>query len=299
MPEYESHVTVSATLASAVASAGTFDVSYPAGYDESMFAEQGHKLSVKNGGDYNAPHDFTVAFGADAATITWNDSLTLAAGTELFVQLDVKGGDGTVDLRELSAGRVGLLYPVTLNLGAPDTADVNGVFEAYTGSEPALDGALVTDGVATFDVPRNIVIDSGGADTAVLTFTGTDEYGATLVESITLNGTTAVAGKKAFKTITGVTSSGAIANGAFAGPGSVLGLPIYLEDAAYIVAELEDGAAATAGTVVAGINTKQTATTGDVRGTYTPNSTPNGALNFSLVCLVEDPNNKGGTQYAG
>ena len=61
--------------------------------------------------------------------------------------------------------------------------------------------------MATLDVPRNIVVDSGGVDTAVLTFTGTDEYGNTVVESITLNGTTAVAGKKAFKTVTGVSSS--------------------------------------------------------------------------------------------
>jgi len=302
MPEYESHATVNATLASAVASAGTFLVGYPAGYDESMFAEQGHKLSVKNGGDYISPRDFTVSFGNTGATVTWNDSLTLAAGTELWVQLDVKGGDGDVDVRQLNAGRVGKVYPVILNLGAPDAPDVDGIFESAsdTGAHTiTLDGALLADGVVTFDVPRNIVVDSGGADTAVLTFTGTDEYGVAVVESITLNGATAVQGKKAFKTITGVTSSATIANGAFAGPGNVLGLPIYLSDADFIVTEQEDGAAATAGTTVAGINAKQTATTGDVRGTYVPNSTPDGDKNFSIVVIAEDANNTGGTQYAG
>lgn len=299
MPEYESHVTVNTTLASAVASAGTFLVGYPAGYDESMFAEQGHKISVKNGGDYISPRDFTVAFGNTGATVTWNDSLTLAAGTELWVELDVKGGDGEIDVRVLNAGRVGKLYPVILNLGAPDASDVDGILEAYTGSAPALDGDLVTGGVATFDVPRNIIVDSGGADTAVLTFTGTDEYGNTMVESITLNGTTAAVGNKAFKTVTGVTSSGAIANGAFAGTGVKLGLPIYLDDADFVLSEQEDGAAASAGTIVAGANVKATATTGDVRGTYTPNSTPDGDKNFSLIVLAEDPNNTGGPQYAG
>lgn len=302
-PHNALQTTVEATLAAAVAAAGTFDVSYPAGYNESHFSPVGHKIVIKNGGTLLQGNNFAIAFGLSAATITLGAGEdTLAAGTTVFVEMALKGARRDIDLTTIT-GLVGQSVSrrqlVEINLGAPVVGDVDGLFTAYTGSAPALNGALVTDGVATFDFPRNIIVDSGGADTAVLTFTGTDLYGNTLVESITLNGTTVAAGKKAFKTVTGVSSSGAIANGAFAGTGNVLGLPVFLPNSAFIIKELEDGAAATAGTTVAGVLTKATATTGDVRGTYVPNSTPNGAKNFSILVSLDDPEYLGVSQYAG
>lgn len=107
-----------------------------------------------------------------------------------------------------------------------------------------------------------------------------------------------MAGKKAFKTITSVVPSANI-TGATVGSGDVLGLPVYLGEAGDILAELEDGAAATAGTVVAGDDTDPTATTGDVRGTYDPNSAMDGATKIDLVCALPDPKYKGLSQYAG
>lgn len=297
------HRTIETLLAAAVAASGTITVDYPSGFAENHFAPTGHLISIKNGGNLVQGNDFSVALGVSSAVITLNsDAATIAAGTTVFVELRLKGNRDTVDVSAipgLTGARVSNRQVVELNLGAPVVGDVDGIFESYTGSTPALDGALVTDGVAVFDVPRNIIVDSGGADTAVLTFTGTDEYGAVIVESITLNGTTVVAGKKAFKTVTAVSSSGAIANGAFAGTGNVLGLPAFLPNSALIIKELEDGAAATAGTTVAGVIANPTATTGDVRGTYVPNSTPNGALNFSIIVSLENPEYLGATQYAG
>lgn len=295
--------TVEATLAAAVAAAGTFDVTYPTGFNESHFSPVGHKIVIKNGGTLLQGDNFAISFGLTAATITLGSGEdTLAAGTTVFVEMALKGNRRDIDLTTIT-GLVGQAVSrrqlVEINLGAPATADVDGLLTSYTGSAPALDGALVSGGVGTFDVPRNIVVDSGGADTAVLTFTGTDVYGNTLVESITLNGSTAVGGKKAFKTVTGVSSSGAIANGAFAGPGDVLGLPVFLPNSAFILKELEDGAAATSGTTVAGSLTKATATTGDIRGTYDPNSACNGAKNFSLIVALDDPEYLGISQYAG
>jgi hypothetical protein len=194
--------------------------------------------------------------------------------------------------------------PVHLvSLGAPDTADVNGVAEAQNADEDAfldLDGDLVVNGVAVLDVPRNLVADSGGADTAVLVITGTDVYGNVMVENITLNGTTAVAGKKAFKTVTSIQATGAaIANSAFVGTGTVLGLPVFLPEEGYVLAELEDGDDASSGTIAEGVITTPTATTGDVRGTYDPNSAPDGDLAFALLVALPDPENKGINQFAG
>lgn len=290
---------VQTTLAADVANAGTFTVGYPTNRDDGDYAGGYDHMVISNkyGALKAAEGEVSFSFDASVITITNSSGETLAAGTEVYVQLDKIGDDSDIVLAD--PAKMSEMNLVTINLGAPLTADVDGLLTAYTGSSPALDGALVSGGVGTFDVPRNIVVDSGGADTAVLTFTGTDAYGNTLVESITLNGTTAVAGKKAFKTVTAVSSSGAIANGAFAGPGDVLGLPVFLPSTGLILAELENGAAATAGTAVAGVSTAATATTGDVRGTYDPNSACDGAKDFQLVVALGDASYKGVAQYAG
>jgi hypothetical protein len=80
-----------------------------------------------------------------------------------------------------------------------------------------LDGDLVVSGAATIVPPARIVIDSGGADTATLTITGTDRDDAAQTNDIVLNGTTQVTGTKYFKTVTAVASDATISNGAFVG----------------------------------------------------------------------------------
>src|SRR5690554_6062552 len=75
--------------------------------------------------------------------------------------------------------------PLTgVDLGSPEQADADGVCETQSlnaGIDADLDGALVSDGVAVFDVPRNVV--AAWTGTAVLTVTGEDQYGQALVES--------------------------------------------------------------------------------------------------------------------
>lgn len=129
-----------------------------------------------------------------------------------------------------------------------------------------------------------------------MTVTGKDVYGNTIVETSASG--TSMAGKKAFKTITSVVPSANI-TGATVGTGDVLGLPMFLPGTAYVLKELQDGAAATAGTVVAGVSTAATATSGDIRGTYDPNAACNGALVFDLIVALGDPDYKGIAQYAG
>lgn len=293
--------TVALTLGSAVADAGTFTVGYPAGRDAGAYEGGFDHMAATNtyGLLKQTDGDISVAFGASSITVTNNTGSTLAAGTEVWMQFDRMGDDDDAEMA--SPGAMTALETIVINLGAPDVADPDGICQSQSGAAGALtlNGALVSGGVATFDKPRNVVVDSGGADTAVLTITGTDEYGNTVVEALTLNGTTAVPGKKAFKTVTSVVSSATISNGAFVGTGDVLGLPVFLESAGHVLKELEDGAAATAGTLAAGITATPTATTGDVRGTYDPNSACDGAKAFQLVALLADPSYKGRAQYAG
>lgn len=281
---------ISQVLTSAVADAGTYTATYPSLRDAGSYEATGHKLSVE-GAILNHPADFTLTFGASSITVTNASGSSWSADATVRLQLN-RAGDPD---QQLESERARTAVVIEVNLGEPDIADPNGVCESQSGAAGALtlNGALVSGGVATFDVPRNIVIDSGGADTATLTITGTDEYGETLTEDITLNGTTAVAGKKAFKTVTGVVSDATISNGAFVGTGDVLGLPMFLPGAGNIVAEIEDGAAASAGTAVAGVTTEATATTGDVRGTYDPNTAMDGATNIRLMVALTDPDFKG------
>lgn len=276
-----------------IVAAGTFTVSYPTGYGAGHFTNgEDHKIVVKNGPTYTAPDDFTIAFAA-TATVTWKSSDTLPANSTLFVQLDRGGPSNPANLAaDLAAANCIPLSVVQIDLGSPDVADPDGICtsQSDTGAHTlTMDGALVSGGVATFDVPRGVVVDSGGADTAVITVTGTDQYGRTMVESITLNGATAVNGKKAFKTVTSVTSSATIANGAFVGTTDVLGLPVYITEPTQVLIELEDGAVASAGTVVAGANANPTATTGDPFGTYDPNSAMDGDKGISLIAVIQDP----------
>lgn len=280
---------IEVVLTSAVANAGTFAATYPANRTIGSYARTGHEVMAA-GARLVFPADFTISFGASSATITNATGASIPAGT---VRVGLQRSGSKIPAKEIDRARDADV--VVINLGTPATADVNGIFEAFSGAAGAitLDGALASGGVVTLDVPRNIVVDSGGADTAVLTFVGEDEYGVAMSEAITLNGTTAVAGKKAFKTISSCTSSATISNGAFAGPGDVLGLPIFLAGTGHVLKELQDDAAPTAGTVVAGVITEATTTTGDVRGTYDPNAAADGAKTFKLVVVTEDPSNLG------
>lgn len=53
------------------------------------------------------------------------------------------------------------------------------------------------------------------------------------------------------------------------------------------------------GTFVAGVTSAATGTTGDVRGTYTPQTTPDGATAFEMLVWTADPGNRGVPQYNG
>ncbi len=224
------------TLSADVADNGTFTVSYPTGASAGTYTGgHAHELYV-NMALFHAPKDFTLTFGASSITVTWKADTTLAAGTSLAIQVDKYGSDDRATQDVLPA-RVEQAPVHIISLGSPATADPNGVCESQSVTTTAtLDGVLVSGGVATFDVPRNVV--AGWTTSAVITVTGTDEFGNTLKES-SGSGTT-FTGKKAFKTVTGVAFSTAV-TGATVGTGDVLGLPVRLPDAAYILGELQDG----------------------------------------------------------
>ena len=206
-------------------------------------------------------------------------------------------------------GRTGMRIDpiVKWNLGTPDTADANGVVESQdltalgvfsvdTTAAAAIAAAALA---GVMDVPRNIV--AAWTGTAVITITGTDAYDNVLVESSASG--TSLAGKKAFKTVNNVSVSADV-TALTVGTGNVLGLPICLDHERDVLAFYADTTEEKlAATFVAAVTSVATATTGDVRGTVTPNTTPNGSVVMYIwmgpkgVSLSSDL--VGVTQYGG
>lgn len=296
-----SHSILSTVLGSAVADAGTFTYSYPTGKDEGHFYQaMGHKLTV-DGNKYSYPDDFDVTLGTASITITNKSGASWAAGATVKCQLEEQGKRAYRDDTGNLLVNTTEAHTFLVNLGAPDTASAAGVAASQTPA--AASNLTLTSSTVTLDVPRNIT-ETGVAATVAhnITVTGTDAYGATVVETITgAVGATTVAGKKAFKTITKIAVSAATTGAITVGWGDVLGIPIFLPSAGHVLKEMEDGVAATAGTFVAGIRTAggSTATTGDVRGTVDPNSACDGAKVFQLLVALPDPGYLGIPQYAG
>lgn len=99
----------------------------------------------------------------------------------------------------------------------------------------------------------------------VAKITGYDYLGQKIYEEITLNGTTAVEGKKAFKYIQQIEINATGTANVTVSRSLKLGLPYRT---AKIVAETRDGVVSNTGTLVVPVNTTQTATTGDPRGLF-------------------------------
>lgn len=304
MSKTEKYTSVALRLGGAVATNGTFTVAYPSGKTAADFKlGLGHYFTAL-GAVYRQPKDFTLSFGASSVTVTYKGTTTIPAGTDIYFQLE-EVGDNMAASGFVGAARTKVSIPslrklevFQIDLGAPATADADGISASQSLATSGSPSALLNGAVgAVLDVPRNVV--AAWTNTAILTITGKDEYGQTIVET-TASGTSHT-GKKAFKSITSITTNADV-TGLTVGTGTVLGLPVYLQTAAYVHAELQDGATVgSAGTFAAGlaVNTPSTGTTADVRGTYSPNSAPDGSKAYSLVVTLPDPTFLGNNQFAG
>jgi hypothetical protein len=183
---------------------------------------------------------------------------------------------------------------LVVSLGAPITADVDGICaaQAVAGAGNAtINGALAASGVATLDGlgGRGVEVDSSdaGDTTQTVTIYGTDIHGASLIETIALNGTTAVPGLKAFKTVTRVAVSAALAGNLTVGTTDVLGLPYRPVVGGYLGAILNENTA-DAATYVAPLRTTSTATSADVRGTINPAGAVDGTNVYKVRIAVQN-----------
>jgi len=223
----------------------------------------------------------------------YSDDLWLGSATG--PQSQGWAGPGTVFAGVGPLGRVYIFDIVPATLSATAVCAAQAVAAA---GNATINGASASGGVATLDVARIIsfVSSNAGDTTQTVTVTGTDYWGQTQTQRITLNGVTTVNSTKTFKTITAVAVSAALAGNLSVGSGDVFGLPYKVTDGGYLLRTGWAGAVAdNAGTFVAADAATPSATTGDVRGTFAPTgSAANGSrrlvIAIGLTAVQAGPN---------
>lgn len=185
-------------------------------------------------------------------------------------------------------------------LPAMVAADADAILAAQSiasaGTVTTLAAGFTSDAMGKFG--RNVTVVASGAATSLVTVSGRDYLGQYMSENLTLNGTTSVVGKKAFKHITAITFAATAATTINVGYGNALGLPYRTFRMQYEL--VNNVLAANAGTIISAVDGDQTATSGDPRGTYTPHSTlvPNGAREYKVTLFVDNTNLHGNPHYS-
>lgn len=188
--------------------------------------------------------------------------------------------------------------------GAVASFDIDGIVSSYvttgaytnmlTNTASVCKGALVSSALAsvvTFDVPRNVIVTACQAEAKNLYVYGTDAYGNDMVETITVSGSAATSGKKAFKTITKLQTTGAWATTISIGSGNRIGLPFRMANIGRILGLTVDGLSTGGYTLVAGHATGTVPSSSnadaDVRGTIKPTTVPDSAKLFTVMMVVD------------
>lgn len=138
---------------------------------------------------------------------------------------------------------------------------------------------------------------NGASGAVVFTVAGYDIYGYPMIEQITAANNTQTVGKKAFKYIKSVTPSATDAFNYSVDTTDIIGFPIrsdFFGDVLINYSASLSPAVITANTgYTASVQTAPTATTGDVRGTYTLQTAAATGVNRLMVRQSPDPYNVG------
>jgi len=125
--------TVTQVLASAVATSGTFTVTFPSGTTGAWFKAGTRHTITALGQTFSNPEDFGLTtIGGTTATVTWRHATTLPAGTTVRVGLDCPGVSSYRDVPSVFptvSANIQPMFPVRVSLGAPATADADGIVD--------------------------------------------------------------------------------------------------------------------------------------------------------------------------
>jgi hypothetical protein len=200
------------------------------------------------------------------------------------------------------------LYVSTPALAAQTNAAVFPANQFGVGAPSVPSGSPISAGIAyypynvtgacvMFDPRQGVAralqyVSSNAGDTTVtLTVAGYDVFGVPMTETITLNGTTIVLGKKAFKHIVSITTGVAtLVGNVSVGTTDTLGLNYRTDAFSYLqVYNVDALVTANTGFTKADITPVATATTGDVRGTYTVQTTAPDGTKRVLINVLPSP----------
>lgn len=247
---------------------------------------------------------------------------SVTAGSYITAFVTGTGGIGTYTVSASStassttmylSGNAAISDPTNMDLGVgplgrvyvfdviPETKSTTNIATAsvYTATVTLTAGAgtksiVRSDGVTVvqLDCPRAVATTTGAGSptTRNVTISGYDYYGQAMSEVIATGAvaSTTVNGKKAFFQISGITISGSPVVTVAVGTTDIIGLPVRVIDAAYIVSSGWNNTLPNdAGTFVAAVMTNPaTTTTGDVRGTYVPSSATDGQKRLVMALAV-------------
>lgn len=236
-------------------------------------------------------------------TYTVNVSQT-ASSTTIYIQ----GQSVLADPSQMDTGigPMGRIYTFdcvpltsnTANICASQTPAAAGSLSLLTTSTLGGKYIIRADGVPVvqLDTPRalSVTLATGGAATTI-TVTGYDLYGQRMSEIVTsvANATTNM--KKAFYQVSGVTTSGATTTAITVGTTQLLGLPVRVTNGVYLShVGWNSGFALDTGTLAVADTLTATTSTGDVRGTFSPTTAPDGikrlVLGIMLPAIAAGPN---------
>ena len=198
----------------------------------------------------------SVAITGTGGQISFTSQTGLVSGQRLTIS-GTYGGTGSI---------TGYTNPTTYILTAVTST---------TATLTTTAGAAV---VTTAGTPTGLTYTLGVAPVTV-TVSGWDYYGQPMSEAITSSAavSTAVNGKKAFYQVSTVSVSAATGTALTVGTTDIIGIPVRVVDAGYIVGvNWANTLARDTGTFVQADTATATTTTGDVRGTYKPSTATNG-----------------------
>jgi len=239
-------------------------------------------------------------------TYTVNVSQT-ASSTTIYMQgQSVLGNPSPMDT---GVGPLGRIYvfdciPLTANAAnicASQTPTGAGALTLLTTSTLGGKRVVRADGqtVTQLDCPRALSVTTGTGTTVSsnFTITGWDEYGQAMSEVIASGAvaSTTTNGKKAFYQILSVVGTGGTTSTITVGTTQLLGVPVRITSGVYIChVGWSSGFTLDTGTLAAADTATATTTTGDVRGTFSPSSAPDGikrlVLGIMLPAIAVGPN---------
>ncbi|MGZ6673869.1 MAG: hypothetical protein ACXVFM_16125, partial [Solirubrobacteraceae bacterium] len=205
--------TITTTLAADLVGGGTLVLSYPAGTSKGTYAGALiHKVATAAGSIFQSPRDFTLTFAATTVTINWTaGTATIPAGTAVVIGLQEMGYnvDRTKFPVPFNNDKISRLSAVKVQM--PSMASASATF--IVNAQAVAGTAAIAQANTVLDFPRTLqfVSSNAGDTTQTITVVGTDDYGVAMSSTTALNGTTVVHGTKAFKTVSSVKSSGALA----------------------------------------------------------------------------------------